>query len=181
VTAKDYNVYKFSDPAFQGASPYRTSAEFFADLQDRIDARARGPLIPSRHGLIPRSEFERRPVTTESVASSLPSVAQAAKAPIDHLAAFQRGEFPAGRILGEQPRHGRYFWPGNGAPEVQRVLDYIQCVKVASGEMDATSVPSYADDYFGFIDPAQDWYKTPLLRETNSPPWSRGGSGISVR
>ena len=36
VTAKEYHVYKFSDPAFQDASPYRTSPEFFADLQDRL-------------------------------------------------------------------------------------------------------------------------------------------------
>ena len=81
-----------------------------------------------------------------------------------HLAAFKRGEFPAGNILNEHPRHGRHFWPGRGAPDVQRVLDYIQSTKVVAGEVDAATVPVYADDYFGFIDPARDWFKTPLLR-----------------
>lgn len=163
VTAKGYKVYKFNDPAFKEASPYRTSPEFFANLQGRINARASGPLIPSRDGRIPRREFEKCPVTVESIASALEATAAAAKQPVANLAAFHRGELPAGRILGEHPRHGRHFWPGNGAPEVQRVLDYLQCAKVLSGEMDVTAVPRYADDYFGFIDPARDWHKTPLL------------------
>ena len=47
---------------------------------------------------------------------------------------------------------------------MQRVLNYIQCAKVVCGETDATAVPAYAEDYFGFIDPKRDWYKTPLLR-----------------
>ncbi len=163
VTAKGYKVYKFSDSAFKEASPYRTSWEFFANLQGRINARAGGPLIPSRDGRIPRREFEKRPVTVESIASALEATGAAAQKPVANLAAFHRGELPAGRILGEHPRHGRHFWPGNGAPEVQRVLDYLQSAKVVAGEMEATAVPCYADDYFGFIDPVRDWYKTPLL------------------
>ena len=47
---------------------------------------------------------------------------------------------------------------------MQRVLDHIQSAKVVAGEVDAATVPVYADDYFGFIDPARDWFKTPLLR-----------------
>jgi len=164
VTAKGYKVYRFGDPAFKAASPYRTSHDFFANLQRRVNTRANGPLIPSRQGLILRSEFEKRPVTIRSIASGLEAAAAATKKPIANLGAFRRGELPAGGILGEHPRHGHHFWPGNGAPEVQRVLDYIQCAKVVSGEMDAAAVPRYADDYFGFIDPVRDWYKTPLLR-----------------
>ncbi len=163
VTAKGYKVYKFSDPGFKEASPYRTSPELFANLQGRINARASGPLIPSRDGRIPRREFEKRPLTVERIASGLEGTAAAAKRPVASLAAFRRGELPAGRILGEHPRHGRHFWPGKGAPEVQRVLDYLQSAKVVAGEMEASAVPCYADDYFGFIDPARDWYKTPLV------------------
>jgi hypothetical protein len=164
VTAKDFRVYRFSDPAFQTASPYRTATDYFRRLQERIRTRADGPLVPSRQGLIPRSRFEKNPVTVESIAAGLKATAAAATKPIAHLAAFRRGEFPAGSILADHPRHGRHFWPGRGAPDVQRVLDYIQCAEVASGQTGAAAVPCYADDYFGFIDPARDWYKTPLLR-----------------
>ena len=164
VTAKDYRVYRFSDPAFQAASPYRTAPDYFRRLQERIRTRANGPLVPSRQGLIPRNQFEKNPVTTESIAAGLEATAAATAKPIAHLAAFRRGEFPAGSILADHPRHGRHFWPGRGAPDVQRVLDYIQCAEVLSGQTTANAVPCYADDYFGFIDPARDWYKTPLLR-----------------
>jgi len=163
LTAKGYKVYRFGDPDFEETRPYKTSRDLFARLQTRINVRSNGPLIPSRRGLTPRAEFERCPMTIESVASSLEAVAAAAQAPITNLAAFRRGDFPAGRILGEHVRHGRNFWPGKGAPDVQRVLDYIQCAKVVCGETDATAVPVYAEDYFGFIDPKRDWYKTPLL------------------
>jgi len=163
VTARDYKVYRFSGPAFQTASPYRTSTDYFSRLRQRIEARSKGPLIPSPQGLIPRSEFEKIPMTTDGVASGLQAAGTVLAKPMMHLAAFRRGEFPAGDILAEHPRHGRHFWPGRGAPDVQRVLDHLQQVKVMSGEMDSAAMPRYADDYFGFIDPACDWYKTPLL------------------
>jgi hypothetical protein len=164
VTAKDYRVYRFSDPAFQAASPYRTAPDYFRRLQDRIRTRAEGPLVPSRQGLVPRRQFEANPVTTESIAASLKATAAAAAKPLAHLAAFRRSEFPAGSILADHPRHGRHFWPGRGAPEVQRVLDYLQCAEVVSGQTQPAAVPRYADDYFGPIDPARDWYQTPLLQ-----------------
>jgi hypothetical protein len=58
---------------------------------------------------------------------------------------------------------GFYDGDGRGAPDVQRVLDYLQQVQVMSGEMDIAALPCYADDCFGFIDPGRDGYKTPLL------------------
>lgn len=165
ITAKGYKVYRFSDTAFKNASPYRTSADYFNRLEEQIKSRSNGPLIPGRQGPVPRREFEKRALTIESVAAGLEASRSATQKPIAHLAAFKRGEFPAGNILNEHPRHGRHFWPGRGAPDVQRVLDYIQFARVVAGEMDAVTVPRYADDYFGFIDPARDWYKTTLLRE----------------
>lgn len=163
LTAKGYRIYRHGEPDFKEARPYKTSRDFFSRLQTRINARCNGPLIPSRRGLTPRAEFEASPVTIESIGSSLETVAAAAQASMANLAAFRCGEFPAGSILSERVRHGRNFWPGKGAPDVQRVLDYIQSAKAVCGEADATAVPSYADDYFGFIDPERDWYKTPLL------------------
>ena len=54
------------------------------------------------------------------------------------------------------------------APDVQRVLDYIQSAKVTVGEMALWAVPTYDDGYWGLIDPARDWYKTPLLQAEGS-------------
>lgn len=165
VTAKGYKIHRFSDAAFKNASPYRTSTDYFNRLDEQIKSRSNGPLIPGHRGPVPRRKFEKRAPTIESVAAGLEASRSATQEPIAHLAAFKRREFPAGNILNEHPRHGRHFWPGRGAPDVQRVLDYIQLARVAAGEMDAVTVPRYADDYFGFIDPGRDWYKTPLLRE----------------
>jgi hypothetical protein len=164
ITAKGYKIFRFDDPAFKSASPYRTSSDYFNQLQNRINSRSRGPLIPNREGGVSRREFEERPVSVEGLASGLEAFAAATAKPIAHLSAFQHGEFPAGNILNEHPRHGRHFWPGHGAPEVQRVLDYIQSVKVIVGELDPAVFPRYTDDYFGWVDPTRDWYKTPLLR-----------------
>jgi hypothetical protein len=165
VTAKGYKIFRFSEPAFKSATPYRTSADYFNRLQAQIKSRSNGPLLPGRLGPIPHRDFEKRTMDKESVAASLDSAQSATETPIAHLTNFKRGKFPAGNTLNEHPRHGRHFWPGRGAPDVQRVLDYLQLAKVAAGELDAAAVPRYADDYFGFIDPARDWYKTPLLRE----------------
>jgi len=164
ITARGYKVFRCSDPGFKSASPYRSSADYFNRLQERIKSRGNGPLIPGRRGPIPRRDSEKRAVSIQSIAAGLEAARTAAEKPLAHLAAFKRGEFPAGNILNEHPRHGRHFWPGRGAPDVQRVLDYIQSAKVLAGEADAAAVPGYADDYFGFIDPARDWFKTPLLR-----------------
>lgn len=163
VTAKGYKVFRFSDPAFKAARPYRTAADFFSRLQERIKSRADGPLVPGRPGLISRREFDRQAVTGKTIATEMEKTARAAANPMANLAAFKRGELPAGRILAEHPRHGRHFWPGHGAPEVQRVLDYIQSAKATANEMDVSVMPRFADDYFGFIDPSRDWYQTPLL------------------
>jgi len=164
VTARGYNVYRESHPAFQGASPYRTSLTYFTRLQERIHARVNGPLIPSREGVVPRRAFEQRPVSVDTVAAELDAAKAAAQTPVATLQTFRRGEFPAGGILNEHPRHGRFFWPGHGAPDVQRVLNYIHAAKVAVGEMALWTVPTYDDGYFGVIDPPRDWYKTPLLQ-----------------
>ena len=56
---------------------------------------------------------------------------------------------------------------------MQRVLDYIQWVKIVAGELAAAAAPQYGDDYLGVADPAPDWYKTPLLRATKPPSVSR--------
>jgi len=114
---------------------------------------------------VPRSEFEKRAATQERLAAALKAAHAAASKPLAVLAAFQRGEFPAGGILAEHPRHGRHFWPGKGASEVDRVLDYIQRAKVLAGEMSSDRIALYGEDWFGPIDPARDWYKTPLLGE----------------
>jgi hypothetical protein len=164
ITATGYKVVRFSDPAFKSASPYRTKPDYFNQLQAQINARSDGPLIPSREGPLPRREFENRTITATALTSQLQTVITATAKPIAHLAAFQRSEFPAGTILNEHPRHGRHFWPGHGAPDVQQVLDYIQSVKVITGELNETAIPRYADGYFGLIDPVRDWFKT-LLRD----------------
>jgi hypothetical protein len=164
VTSKGFKVYRFSDPGFQGASPYRTSLKYFPRLQERISSRANGPLVPSRQGPVPRTRFEQQPVTIASIAAGLPRTRAALDKPLANLAAFRRGQIPAGSMLTEWERSGRNFMPGRGAPDVQQVLAYIQCAKVLAGEVGAAAVPCYADDYLGFVDPGRDWYKTPLLQ-----------------
>jgi hypothetical protein len=163
ITARGYKIHRLSDPTFNGARPYRTQASYFATLGERISARTGGPLVPDREGTIPRSEFVKRTVTPEGLAGGLEAVRAAASRSLSVLAKFKRGEVPAGDVLAEHPRHGRHFWPGKGAPEVNRVLDYLQCAKVIAAEMKADRIPRFGDDYFGPIDPARDWYKTPLL------------------
>jgi hypothetical protein len=68
-------------------------------------------------------------MTVDSVASARQVAGEAPAKPVKNLAAFRRGEFPAGGILAEHPCHGRHFWPGRGAPDVQRVLDYRGSVR----------------------------------------------------
>jgi hypothetical protein len=61
VTARDYKVYRFSDPAFPTAAPYRTSTDYFTRLRQRSEARGKGPLISSQQGLIPGANSRRLP------------------------------------------------------------------------------------------------------------------------
>jgi hypothetical protein len=163
ITARGYKVHRLSDPSFSAARPYRTDAGYFAKLGERIRARSGGPLVPGRGGPVARSEFEKRSAAEVGLTADLEAARARASKSLTVLAAFQRGDFPAGGILAEHPRHGRHFWPGKGAPEVARVLDYVRRAKVLVAEMSADRIPLYEDDWFGPIDPTRDWYKTPLL------------------
>ncbi len=163
ITARGYKIHRLSDPSFSAAKPYRTDASFFAKLAEQVRARSGGPLVPGRGGPVIRSEFVKRSAAEVGLTADVEAVRARASKSLTILAAFQRGEFPAGGILAEHPRHGRHFWPGKGAPEVVRVLDYLQRAKVLAAEMSADRIPLYEEDWLGPIDPVRDWYKTPLL------------------
>jgi len=51
-----------------------------------------------------------------------------------------------------------------GTGESSACWTNIPSAKILAGEVDAAAAPGYADDYFGFVDPARDWFKTPLMR-----------------
>jgi Concanavalin A-like lectin/glucanases superfamily len=162
ITAKEYQLFRLKDAGFKGASPYRTSPEYFTRLQARLDARAGGPLVPGLQGLTSRREFERRATGLAPIVAGLEARRAATTKPLTYLEAFQRGK-PAGALLSTQARHGFCFFPGRGMPYAQAVLEYLLSAKAAAGDMDPKSVPCFDDGYFGVVDPARDWYQTPLL------------------
>ncbi len=66
----------------------------------------------------------------------------------------------------DSPRHGLVFFPGHGMPPAQAVLDYLLSAVILAPEVEAARLPLYNDDYFGYVDPGRDRYKTPLLQST---------------
>ena len=164
VTAKDYRSLPVQRSGLPGSLAVPHVHGLLPQTPGAHPRRANGPLVPSRQGLIPRSEFEKHPVTTESIAAGLEATAAATAKPIAHLAAFQRGEFPAGSILADTRVTAGISGRAAARPTCSGCWT-TSSVPSGVGRGDRHAVPCYADDYFGFIDPERDWYKTPLLRQ----------------
>jgi hypothetical protein len=191
VSAGD-KILKLGEPGFDEHSRYRTPADFFDRIAAGLEVRAEhGPMVPclwaepSVHAtagsdfqrrvatsrlqvsstMCARPAFEQQPVTRQRVIAQLERVKSGSAAQVSDLEAFALGSFPAGSILNTHPRHGRHFWPGNGAIAALPVLDYLHYAQVAVGRLPVATVPGMTDGYFGYIDPRRDWYETPLSRQ----------------
>ncbi len=182
VSGVDYRMCRLSDPEFEKAR-YHRAGDFTSRLDRIVAARANGPLVPSIWGMVPRKEFAQQSITVERVIAQLENRKSAATKPLANLAAFSRGEFPAGAFLAIRSRHGRCFWPGFGAMDVQRVLEYIHYAKVVADEMKPETIARYNDSggfsdcaYCGHIDPTRDWYNTPL-----GPTEEMASRGVKLR
>jgi hypothetical protein len=137
-------------------------------LQRSLNQRREGPLVPSWNGTIPRTQFSDKVIAKAELAQLLQKRREQAIASLDKLEYWRDGRLQSGAILENMSRSGPTLTVGKGCNFALDVLDLLQIAQTAIGEAQPESVPLYQDRYFGYIDPARDWYSTPLMRSRNN-------------
>ncbi len=133
-------------------------------LQNSLEARREGALIPSWNGAISRTHVVKRAVSTAELNRLLSERTVQAIASLGKLENWRDGRLQSGGILENMSRSGPTLTVGKGCNFAFDVLDLLQIAQAAIGETQPESIPLYKDRYFGYIDPERDWYNTPLMK-----------------
>lgn len=131
-------------------------------LQNGLEARREGPLVPSWSGTISRTQFVKQAISAEDIADLLSERMAQATASLAKLENWRDGRLQPGGVLENMSRSGPTLTVGKGCNFALDVLDLLQIAQAAIGEAQPESIPLYKDRYFGYINPGCDWYSTPL-------------------
>ena len=127
-------------------------------LQNGLEARREGPLVPSWSGTISRTQFAKQAISAEALADLLSERMVQAADSLAKLENWRDGRLQPGGVLENMSRSGPTLTVGKGCNFALDVLDLLQIAQAAIGEAQPESIPLYKDRYFGYINPGCDWY-----------------------